>query len=96
MKHTHVRIDEKTKVQLQYLSAISGLSMAQILREIMNNLTELSVMYKHGCTLGISNRISENTVYITIHGVSPSFACGTSPNDAEMHKDAKTALNLGE
>ena len=96
MKRTKIDVDKNTHIQLKYLSKVSGKPMAEILREILSSLTELSIMYRNGCTLGISNRISENTVYIVVHGVSPSFICGTSSGDAEMHKTAKNGLKQAQ
>ena len=87
MKRTKIGVDEKTHVQLLYLSKITGLSMAQIIREIMENITPLSVMYSKGCSFRVEHRVTESQVYITLHGYSPSFTSGRAFSEAEMKAD---------
>jgi hypothetical protein len=89
MKRTKIGVDENTHTQLLYLSKVTGLSMAQIIRELMQNLTPLSVMYKNGATLRIEHRITESQVYITLHGYSPTFTSGRAFSEAEMQADIK-------
>jgi len=93
---THLRIPEKTHIQLLYLSKITGLSMTEIVRSIMENVTPISVMYQKGCSFSVEHRITESSVTIVLHGVSNSFVCGHSPTDAKMKEDVKTAFEMAE
>jgi hypothetical protein len=70
--------------------------MSQILREIMENLTCLSIMYSNGCSFRIEHRITASQVYITLRGHSPTFAFGTAKTDSEMHQKAKAQLKAGK
>lgn len=70
--------------------------MTEIVRQIMENVTALSVMYSKGCSFEVSHRVTESQVYITIHGISPSFVSGHSPTDAKMKEDVKTAFEMAE
>ena len=70
--------------------------MTEIIRQIMENLTCLSVMYQKGCSFNVEHRVTESQVYITLHGVSPTFIHGHSPTDAKMNEDIKTAFEMAE
>jgi predicted DNA-binding protein len=82
-----IKIEEKSHQQLKYLSLITGKKMSNILTEIMDNITPLSVMYSKGCSIEVSHRVTESQVYITVHGYSPSFVSGRAFSEAEMKSD---------
>jgi hypothetical protein len=96
LKHKVIKVDEKTHIQLLYLSKITGMPMNHILREIMQNITSLSIMYSKGCTFRCEHRITASQVYITLRGHSPTFAFGTAKTDSEMHEKAKAQLKAGK
>ncbi|MCJ7559339.1 hypothetical protein MUO79_01810 [Candidatus Bathyarchaeota archaeon] len=85
MKKTKVEklnLSPNTHCQLKYLSKICGLSMTEIVRQIMNELTSLSVNFRKA-TLSVDSRITENTCYIVLHG-APIMLHGDSPTDQDM------------
>lgn len=91
-----IKIAHKTHQQLKYLSLITGKKMSNIFSDILNNITALSVMYSKGCSIQVSHRVTDSTVYINLRGYSPSFAFGTAKNDFEMHEKAKAQLKTPE
>jgi hypothetical protein len=89
-----LNLSETTHCQLRYLSKITGLSMTEIVRQIMENITPISVMFSRGCSFECSYMVTESATIIHLHGVSHSFACGTSPNDSEMQKEIEGKLGV--
>ena len=92
----NIKVTEKTHQQLKYLSLITDRKMSNILEDILNNITALSVMYSKGATLRIEHRVRDSTVFLVLHGYSPSFTCGRAFSEAEMKSDIEKHFSKGE
>ena len=69
--------------------------MSSIVAEIMENITQISVMHQKGCSFSVDYRVTESSITIVLHGKT-NLVFGHSATDAQMQKDVAQAFEKAE